>query len=120
MTPDLGFWGLGMDANDVRSLAQFWCAAARYSVADSDYPYLAILASDDPSAPRIIILQVPERKTAKNRLHLEFKAEDLQSEAERIVGLGATLVAELEYSSTRWIVMQDPEGNEFCLVSEDH
>lgn len=109
-----------MDANDVKSLAEFWREAADYKVADSSYPYIAVLLSEDPAQPRIIILQVPETKTTKNRLHMEFKTEDLKTEAERIVALGATLIAEREFGETKWIVMQDPEGNEFCLVNPEH
>ena len=117
---EFGFWGLAMDANDVRSLAEFWCAAAGYEVAEAHYPIVAVLASQSASCPRIIILKVPETKTAKNRLHMEFKAIDLKSEADRLVKIGATLVAEREYMSTKWIVMQDPEGNEFCLVNPEN
>lgn len=117
---DFGFWGLTMDANDVEELAAFWCEATDYKVADSHYPILAVLAAEKPNYPRLLILQVPEDKTAKNRLHMEFEAEDLKSEAERIVALGATLVAEREFGETKWIVMQDPEGNEFCLVDPAH
>ena len=113
---NFNFHGLAMDANDVKSLAEFWCAVAGYKIAESHYPYVAVLTSEHSSAPRIIIIQVPETKTAKNRLHLEFKTDDLKSEAARIVALGATLVAEREFGDTQWIVMQDPEGNEFCLV----
>ena len=117
---DFGFWGLTMDAKDVESLAKFWCDATDYEVADSYYPILAVLASGKAGYPRLLILQVPETKTAKNRLHMEFRADDLKSEAERIVSLGATMVAEREFGDTQWIVMQDPEGNEFCLVNPDH
>ena len=114
---NFGFWGLTMDANDVEALAKFWCDATDYKVVDSYYPILAVLAYDKPEYPRLLILQVPETKAAKNRLHMEFKTDDLKSEAERIVNLGATLVAEREFGETQWIVMQDPEGNEFCLVN---
>ncbi|MYA60623.1 MAG: VOC family protein [Chloroflexi bacterium] len=120
MASDFGFWGLAMDANDVESLAKFWRDAAHYKIEDSHFPYLAVMTSDDPVQPRIIILQVPESKSAKNRVHVEFKAKDLKAETERIVALGATLVAEREFGDTKWIVMQDPEGNEFCLVNPAH
>ena len=120
MTSDFGFWGLTMDANDVEALAKFWCEATDYKVADSHYPILSVLVSDKPNYPRLLILQVPETKTAKNRLHMEFKTDDLKAESERIVALGATLIAEREFGETKWIVMQDPEGNEFCLVNTDH
>ncbi len=114
------FRGLAMDANDVKALAEFWCAAASYEVSQSDYPYVAVLDTESSSQPGIIILQVPEGKSAKNRLHMEFDASDLKSEAERMIGLGATLVAEREFYGTNWIVMQDPEGNEFCLVNPEN
>ena len=117
MASDFGFWGLAMDASDVQALAEFWRAAANYEIADAHYPYLAVLKGENSSKPRIIILQVPETKTAKNRLHMEFKTDDLKAEAERIVALGATLIEEREFGDTQWIVMQDPEGNEFCLVN---
>ena len=117
MGSNFNFHGLAMDANDVKSLAEFWRDAGNYTIADTNYAYVAVLTSDDPAQPRIIIIQVPETKTAKNRLHLEFKTDDLKSEAERIVALGAKLVAEREFGDTQWIVMQDPEGNEFCLVN---
>ena len=120
MGSNFGFWGLAMDANDVESLAIFWRDAANYEIEDSHYPYLAVLTSSDPAQPRIIILQVPEPKSAKNRVHVEFKTEDLKAEANRIVELGATLIEEREFGDTQWIVMQDPEGNEFCLVNPDH
>ncbi len=120
MASDVGFWGLAMDASDVESLAKFWCEATDYKVADSHYPILAVLASEKPNYPRLLILQVPETKSAKNRLHMEFKTDDLKSEAERIVALGATLIEEREFGDTQWIVMQDPEGNEFCLVNPAH
>lgn len=116
MASESSFWGLAMDANDVESLAGFWCDAAGYELAESHFPYVAVLKSGDPAQPRMIILQVPEAKTSKNRVHIELKADDLKSESERMINFGATLVAEREFGDTQWIVMQDPEGNEFCLV----
>ena len=84
----------------------------------------------DPSGkgPRIFIQKVPEGKTAKNRQHLDVRAapglegdermEALEAECERLVALGATRVERFEPGrpmSSGHIVMQDPEGNEFCL-----
>ena len=117
MASNFNFHGLAIDANDVQSLAEFWSAVAGYKIAESHYPYVAVLTSDRAAYPRVIIIQVPEIKTAKSRLHMEFKTDNLKSEAARIVALGATLVAEREFGDTQWIVMQDPEGNEFCLVN---
>jgi len=87
------------------------------------------LADPDGTGPRIFFQRVPEGKTAKNRVHLDVRAapgiEDLEermaaleAECERLVALGATRVQRFEPkapTSSGFIVMQDPEGNEFCL-----
>jgi hypothetical protein len=78
--------------------------------------------------PRLFFQRVPEGKTAKNRVHLDVRAAPgltgaermaaLEQEAERLVGLGATRVRRFEPGtefSDGFIVMSDPEGNEFCL-----
>ncbi len=86
------------------------------------------LEDPDGRGPRIFFQQVPEGKTAKNRVHLDVRAAPglkgeqrlaaLEAECERLVALGATRVQRFEaepYVSDGFIVMRDPEGNEFCL-----
>ena len=87
------------------------------------------LTDPEGTGPRIFFQKVPEAKTAKNRVHLDVRAapgiEDaeermaaLEAECERLVALGATRVRRFEPAppaSAGFIVMQDPEGNEFCL-----
>ncbi len=77
--------------------------------------------------PRLFFQQVPEPKTTKNRVHLDVNAggghgvddgerrRRVDAASQRLVGLGATRVQERTRLGERWIVMQDPEGNEFCL-----
>ena len=87
-------------------------------------------ALEDPTGkgPRIFFQKVPEAKTVKNRLHLDIRAAPglrgddrlaaLEVECDRLVALGATRVQRFEaepYVGDGFIVMQDPEGNEFCL-----
>jgi hypothetical protein len=85
-------------------------------------------AIDDPSGsgPRVFFQRVPEGKTAKNRVHLDVNAgAGIDDEAERhraveihaarLVEAGATLVGRFDEPTGWWIVMQDPEGNEFCV-----
>ena len=80
------------------------------------------------TGPRLFFQRVPEGKTAKNRVHLDVRAapgtegsarmDALDAEAERLVGLGATRIRRVDPDGameTGFIVMQDPEGNEFCL-----
>ena len=82
----------------------------------------------DGNGPRLFFQKVPEGKTAKNRVHLDVRAAPglegeermaaLQAEAERLVGLGAAQQRRVEPAppmEAGFIVMQDPEGNEFCL-----
>jgi hypothetical protein len=85
------------------------------------------LVDPDERGPRIFLQRVPEGKTAKNRVHLDVRAAPglggddrmaaLEAECERLVALGAARVAryEAEQAGSGHIVMQDPEGNEFCL-----
>ena len=59
---------------------------------------------------------MPEGKTAKNRMHVDLAASDHEAEVARLVGLGATRVTDIDEWGYRWTVLQDPEGNEFCVA----
>ncbi|MFG1703680.1 VOC family protein [Nonomuraea sp. M3C6] len=115
-----------VDCRHPASLARFWAAALDgYAVAPYDAAELARLRSegvddpeDDPTVlveggpPRLWFQRVPERKVVKNRLHLDLRADDLDGELDRLIGLGAKLLATYD----DWVVPADPEGNEFCLA----
>jgi hypothetical protein len=86
------------------------------------------LLDPEGAGPRVFFQRVPEGKTAKNRVHLDVRAAPglegdarmvaIETECERLVGLGATRLRRFEPGeemSAGFIVMQDPEGNEFCL-----
>jgi hypothetical protein len=76
-------------------------------------------APAEPGAdPSWLFAQVPEPKTAKNRVHLDVVAADLEAEIARLVGLGATRVEDREEYGYTWTAMTDPEGNEFDLAPE--
>ncbi|MFJ5261542.1 VOC family protein [Streptomyces sp. NPDC088387] len=66
---------------------------------------------------RLLFQRVPEPKTVKNRLHLDLHSEDGQREAEveRLTGLGASVLREVKEAQGQWVIMADPEGNEFCV-----
>ncbi|MBV1935632.1 hypothetical protein KUF83_03495 [Streptomyces sp. BV286] len=66
---------------------------------------------------RLLFQRVPEPKTVKNRLHIDLHSGggQLETEVARLTGLGATVLQEVNEPSGRWVVMADPEGNEFCL-----
>jgi hypothetical protein len=116
-----------IDSRHPASIARFWAAVLDgYQVAPYDEAELARLRGlgifdpkDDPSVlveapgtlPRIFFQLVSEQKTVKNRVHLDLRCDHVEDEAERVVELGASIVAEYDDH----VVLLDPEGNEFCL-----
>ncbi|MFE2265348.1 VOC family protein [Streptomyces griseosporeus] len=86
---------------------------------------IAVRHPDDPYDPdsgtglgrRLLFQRVPEAKTVKNRLHLDLHpgADRRDTEVERLEGLGATVVRRVKEAGGEWVVMTDPEGNEFCV-----
>ena len=67
----------------------------------------------------MLFVQVPEPKAGKDRIHLDLHADDIASEAARLVDLGASVVHEKREWGHHWITLQDPEGNEFCIAHPD-
>lgn len=117
------------DSPHPASSARFWAQALNdYEIAPYDSEELTRLRSigindpeDDPSVllvhtdgrlPRIFFQLVPESKRVKNRVHLDLAATDPGAEVERLCALGATVQAERK----DWTTMQDPDGNEFCIM----
>jgi hypothetical protein len=62
-----------------------------------------------------LFAHVPDRKQTKNRLHLDYRPDDRDLEVERLLVLGATR-ADVGQGERSWIVLADPEGNEFCVL----
>ena len=112
-----------VDCADPDRLADFWAALLDYERFGSIAQYRSIRPRDGgPSGPKLIFQTVDETKTVKNRLHLDVELdpnEPLEPAVERAVGLGATVVdgGLVEEFGSRWQVMADPEGNEFCIVA---
>ncbi|MFJ3187947.1 VOC family protein [Streptomyces halstedii] len=110
------FYHLAVDAHDLPMLARFWCAVLDWKVLFEDEEEIVIGAG--PSAmPGMCFLPVPERKKVKNRLHIDLAPDDRDAEVERIIGLGARRVDVGQDPGVTWVVLADPEGNEFCVLS---
>lgn len=110
--------GVVIDCNDPEGLAEFWTEALGYERGDWPYEPYVVLLPHDEQGPTLLLQRVPEPKEGKNRVHLDLYVEDAETEAGRLEGLGArrlTPEAVVEHG-VRWIVMEDPEGNEFCVV----
>jgi len=113
------------DAADPWALAQFWAAATGFAE-DADDPNLpgddetALVSADDGTV--LLFIRVPEGKTVKNRVHLDVAPTDVTRDEEvvRLGGLGATLHDDRRNADgTGWVVLLDPEGNEFCVERSD-
>ena len=109
-------FGLVLDCADPEPLAKFWCDALGYANLGSAGSYVALYPREG-NGPKLLLQRVTEPKTAKNRMHLDIETPDIEREANRLVGLGAKRLNDntcSEHGST-WILMADPEGNEFCI-----
>jgi len=106
-----------IDCADPRSLAEFWVRFTGYVVRHGDDDWVSIGAGDGSVV--IGFQRVPEPKTVKNRVHLDFAAKDHEATAREIEALGATWQWVGEDPDDAFVVLADPEGNEFCIVRDD-
>ena len=104
-----------IDAADPVGLGRWWAAALGWVVVDDSIDEFEIRAAPD-RLPGLLFAAVPEGKTTKNRLHLDFRPDDRDAEVERLLALGATHV-DLGQGEQKWVVLADPEGNEFCVLA---
>ncbi len=109
---------VAIDAHDTEKVAAFWCDVLGWHVVDQEEDGITIGPADG-AWPRIDVFEVPEPKTTKNRLHLDLRAEDRSTadELRRLESLGARRVDVGQSPDVSWVVLADPEGNEFCLLS---
>ena len=108
--------GIVFDARDVPALADFWRLATGYQVVESG-EWFAHLEPEGTGLKHVFIQRVPEDKSSKNACHVDFETDDREKEVARLVAGGATRVADHSIGDFHWAVLQDPEGNEFCMAS---
>jgi len=117
---------LAIDCADPGGLARFWCSVLDYEVQDEDDGIVTIGSPIThegrdhvgPVPPTLTFVHVPERKTVKNRLHLDVNPTDREQgeEVRRLLDLGARR-ADVGQGDVSWVVLADPEGNEFCVLA---
>jgi hypothetical protein len=111
-----------VDAVDPATLATFWCAALDWGQrVDEDGDIWVEPTEDHPEFDRVkplLIVRVNERKAGKNRLHLDLVPDDQEREVERLESLGASRPDIGQTGNESWVVLADPEGNEFCVLDE--
>ena len=129
------------DCHDPAAMTEFWATALGYveqpppegydrwedllteiGVPESEWNSRGAVVDPDGIGPRLFFQQVPEAKTVKNRVHLDITAprgsnheSALSAEVERLKLVGAKVFRDVQEYGQHWIVMQDPEGNEFCV-----
>ncbi len=107
-----------IDCAEHGAVVDFWVEAlGEYTRHDENEQYVAIVPNEKAIGRPVILFQkVPESKVVKNRVHLDLRGESMAAEVERLTALGAIFVAERSLGEDlQWTVMQDPEGNEFCV-----
>ncbi|ADI11987.1 hypothetical protein SBI_08869 [Streptomyces bingchenggensis BCW-1] len=107
------------DAHDPYALAQFWSALTGYALEGSEPEDDEVLiTSNQTGVPGLLFLRVPDVKQGKNRVHLDIQPPSgtRDAEVERMVSLGASVIDDRRTEDgLGWVVMTDPEGNEFCV-----
>jgi Glyoxalase-like domain len=103
-----------VDARDPRGLGLWWRDALGWVVVNDDPDEFEIRPTAD-RLPGLLFVPVSEPKASKNRLHLDFRPDDRDGEVNRLLALGATR-ADVGQGEQTWIVLGDPEGNEFCVL----
>jgi hypothetical protein len=107
---------ISIDCNEPRRAADFWCAALGYRITEVDDTGVAVAGAS--SAPTLLFSASTDRKLRKNRIHFDVcPTEDStrDDEVARLEALGATQI-DVGQTNESWIVMADPDGNEFCVM----
>lgn len=103
-----------VDCADPEALGRWWADALRWVVVNDDPEEFEIRPEPDV-IPGMLFARVPEAKTIKNRLHIDLRPDDQEAEVGRLLGLGARR-ADVGQGDASWVVLLDPEGNEFCVL----
>jgi hypothetical protein len=118
-------WYTTIDSHDAYAQSTWWSAVLNYAEDPDDpnapdHDECAIRSPD--GSHKILFINVPEPKTVKNRVHFDIRPADgaRDGEVARLVGLGATQLADhRKPDGSGWVVLADPEGNEFCVLRSE-
>ncbi|WP_181274232.1 VOC family protein [Brevibacterium oceani] len=104
-----------IDSPDPFTLGRWWAEALGWVIVDENETEIEIRQSPD-RLPGIIVGIDREEKVVKNRLHLDLRPDDQAAEVARLLDLGARRVDVGQTGNEEWVVLADPEGNEFCIL----
>src|SRR4051812_42335233 len=105
-----------VDSPDPEALGRWWADALGWVIVNDDADEFEIRPAPDVT-PGLLFASVPEPKSIKNRLHLDLRPDDQRGEVQRLLDLGATH-ADVGQGEESWVVLADPEGNEFCVLTD--
>ena len=103
-----------VDARDPVGLGRWWQHALGWTRVNDDPDEYEIRPNPD-RLPGLLFVPATEAKSGKNRLHFDFRPDNRDAEVQRLLELGATL-ADVGQGEQSWVVLADPEGNEFCVL----
>jgi hypothetical protein len=111
-----------IDAEDPAHLASFWCAVLDWGQRTDEDGDIWVEPgaghAEHGIARPLLFVRVPGGKSGKNRIHLDLVPDDHEREVERLEALGATRPDIGQTGNESWVVLSDPEGNEFCVLEE--
>jgi predicted enzyme related to lactoylglutathione lyase len=111
----LKFTEMCVDAHDVNALSAFWSTVLGWPTEPTEDGDV-LLRAPAGEGPDWLFVPVPDNKVVKNRIHFDFTPDDQQAEVDRVLALGARPV-DIGQGEQSWVVLADPEGNEFCILS---
>jgi predicted enzyme related to lactoylglutathione lyase len=114
----ISIYTITVDCADPRRLSEFWTAVLDYKpmFEDDDEDDEIAIESARGAGPPILFIRVPESKSVKNRIHFDLMPDDQDAEVQRVKQLGA-VETDVGQQDVSWVVLADPEGNEFCILS---
>lgn len=117
---DIRIQCLVIDAADPAAQARFWAGALGWRVTFENDEESVVEppagSAEENVAPDLLFLRSHEPKAAKNRLHLDLRPADQEAEVARLLTLGARRIDIGQPATVSWVVLADPEGNEFCVL----
>lgn len=111
----LSLVGTMFDCHDPAALGRFWSAALGYELVAESTDFVAIAPNKD-TYPGLGFVRTDGLKVTKNRLHLDLQPSEQDAEVARLIALGASRI-DIGQQDVGWVVMADPEGNEFCVLA---
>ena len=107
-------YAIVIDVNELETCARFWSQVLAAEILFQDESYIRLGRKGE--RPTVLLQKVPERHTEKNRVHIDLDVSDLEGAARRVQDLGGQKIRHVSEYGIEWVVMADPDGNEFCLV----